>query len=90
MRSWRSATIKKGEDHVLLRIMIGFFLTALMPMTSLAGLGQWTGNGPYGGEVRCIAFDPFAPDTVYVGLLSNGVYKSVDGGSHWIPLRPGG
>jgi photosystem II stability/assembly factor-like uncharacterized protein len=36
---------------------------------------------------RCLAVDPEAPDTLYVGTSDEGLFKSEDGGGSWERLR---
>jgi hypothetical protein len=38
--------------------------------------------------VRRIALDPAAPDTVYAGTYQRGVWRSVDGGTSWVQIKP--
>lgn len=40
--------------------------------------------GPFGGSVVALAGDPNNPDTVYAGSFGAGVFKSIDGGQHWV------
>ena len=47
---------------------------------------QWVGPGNIGGRLRPIIFDPAVPTTMYVGSASGGIWKTVDGGSNWLPL----
>ena len=49
---------------------------------TIAGTGQWTTNGPYGGSVSVLAVDPQAPTNIYAAGVS-AVFKSADGGAHW-------
>src|SRR5260221_7070574 len=45
-------------------------------------------NGPvvaYAGRTLCVAIDPAAPNTVYIGTAHGGVWKSTDGGQTWAP-----
>jgi hypothetical protein len=37
-----------------------------------------------GSGARCLAVDPAAPDTVFVGLREGGVHRSADGGRSWV------
>jgi photosystem II stability/assembly factor-like uncharacterized protein len=37
-----------------------------------------------GSGARCLAVDPAAPDTVFVGLQEGGVHRSADGGRSWV------
>ncbi|MBL0042589.1 MAG: tandem-95 repeat protein [Xanthomonadales bacterium] len=48
----------------------------------------WTEKGPgnIGGRTRAIAFDPVTPNTMYVGGVAGGVFKSTDGGNSWAPI----
>ncbi len=48
----------------------------------------WTSLGPWniGGRVRAIVVDPTDPNTVYIGSVSGGVWKTTNGGSSWLPL----
>jgi len=42
--------------------------------------------GPFrGGRVLAVAGIPGDPQTYYFGAAAGGVWKSVDGGSHWTP-----
>lgn len=36
-----------------------------------------------GVQIRCIAFDPTKPDTIYAGMAAFGVYKTTDAGNKW-------
>ena len=48
----------------------------------LAGVGEWTSNGPHGGTIVNLAADPSNPATIYAAT-DRQVYKSVDGGQSW-------
>ena len=37
-----------------------------------------------GSGVRCLAVDPAAPDTVFIGLQAGGARRSTDGGRSWV------
>jgi photosystem II stability/assembly factor-like uncharacterized protein len=50
--------------------------------------GVWTDNGPYGGVVSGLAFDPSSPSTVYAATR-NGVFKSTDSGANWSAASTG-
>ncbi|MEJ0006237.1 MAG: hypothetical protein WDM77_07590 [Steroidobacteraceae bacterium] len=42
--------------------------------------------GDYSGKVDAIVVDPRNANIVYIGTDSGGVWKSTDGGTHWVPL----
>lgn len=65
-------------------LLLGLLLTvALTAPSAHGGFDAWTSNGPYGGEVTALAFDPVQAGTVYAGTQWGGLFKSVDGGSTW-------
>ena len=43
-------------------------------------------TGLTGRGARCLAVDPEAPETLYVGTSDEGLFKSMDGGSNWEEL----
>ncbi len=49
----------------------------------------WTQLGPgnIGGRIRAIAVHPTDPNTVYIGAVAGGIWKSVNGGVTWIALN---
>jgi photosystem II stability/assembly factor-like uncharacterized protein len=59
-------------------------------VASIAGIGRdswsWLGPGNFGGRVRSIVVDPSRPQTMYVGGVSGGVFKTTNGGRTWAPL----
>ncbi len=44
----------------------------------------WRSEGPFVGAVVEVAIDPANPDTIYAATGSGGVWRSDDGGQHWI------
>lgn len=48
----------------------------------------WTQQGPtnIGGRINSIAIDPNDPNTILVGAVTGGVFKTTDGGSTWDPI----
>lgn len=65
---------------------------------STTGGADWTlltaGFPPQSGapddySIRDIAIDPSTPEMLYVGLRTQGVFRSTDGGSTWIELSSG-
>ncbi len=49
----------------------------------------WTQLGPgnIGGRIRAIAVHPTDPNTVYIGAVAGGVWKTVNGGTSWTSLN---
>jgi len=53
---------------------------------STNGGANWTATAtgiPSFLAVSSLAVDPLAPATVYAGLATSGLYRSIDGGAHW-------
>src|SRR2546425_19117 len=75
------------------RIRTALLLSALLLFGSLhgaeAGVNVWTTNGPEGGSISALAVDPQTPTTLYAGTTSAGVFKSIDGGTHWRAVNAG-
>src|ERR1043165_9944016 len=57
-------------------------LLTLIALPALAG-SRWVINGPDGGSVTRLVFDPADASIVYAGS-SNGLFRSADGGAHWV------
>lgn len=49
----------------------------------LAAEEGWVPVGPPGGPVHSLIVHPRDPRVLWAGTLSNGVFKSVDGGASW-------
>ena len=45
--------------------------------------------GPYGGDVRSLLIDVTRPSIVYLGSSNGKLFKTIDGGISWSPLKPG-
>ena len=63
-------------------------------LTPVAVLAQqsdlaWTNIGPGPAAVEAIAVDPLGSGTIYMGTISGGVRKSVDGGVTWVAVNTG-
>ena len=43
----------------------------------------WLGPGNVGGRIRSIIFHPTNPNTMWVGSVSGGIWKTTDGGASW-------
>ena len=56
-----------------------------MPKMRDAGLWEWEELGPgnIGGRTRAILPDPDNPDIIWIGSVSGGIWKSIDGGTSW-------
>lgn len=57
-------------------------LAALVALPALAS-GRWTIGGPDGGSVTRLVFDPADSSIVYAAS-TNGLFRSADGGRHWL------
>src|ERR1700680_715087 len=44
----------------------------------------WAPMGPDGGSIRFLAHTPALPQTVYAVSSEDGVFRSLDGGRHWL------
>jgi photosystem II stability/assembly factor-like uncharacterized protein len=65
---------------------VGFFI-ALLAAPAIAGVGQWTTNGPSNtAVVSVLAVDPSSAATVYAGMQSAAIYKTTDSGQTWEPV----
>jgi photosystem II stability/assembly factor-like uncharacterized protein len=47
----------------------------------------WLGPGNIGGRIRSILIHPTTPNTMWVGSVCGGVWKTVDAGTSWAPLN---
>ncbi len=47
------------------------------------------GTGKIVGRANSAAYDPFNANTFYVASPGGGVFKTIDGGTHWVPLSDG-
>jgi len=48
----------------------------------------WKTQGPYniGGRINTIAHNPGNDQTIYVGSVCGGIFKTIDGGENWFPI----
>ena len=62
----------------------------LPDLPSAAGInrGSWSSIGPgnVGGRVRSLVIHPTATDTMFIGSVGGGIWKTTDGGAHWSPV----
>jgi photosystem II stability/assembly factor-like uncharacterized protein len=63
-------------------------VVGLADFTAKRLLGTWQALGPgnIGGRTRVLVIHPSEPDTMYVGGVSGGLWKTVNGGRTWAPL----
>jgi photosystem II stability/assembly factor-like uncharacterized protein len=47
---------------------------------------SWLGPGNIGGRIRSILIDPTAPDTMWIGSVTGGIFKTTNGGGTWTHL----
>ncbi|PYS46286.1 MAG: hypothetical protein DMF68_19585 [Acidobacteria bacterium] len=47
----------------------------------------WLGPGNIGGRIRSIVISPANPQTIWIGSVAGGIWKSTDGGASWSPLN---
>jgi photosystem II stability/assembly factor-like uncharacterized protein len=57
-------------------------------MNRSSSTNPWVLRGPtnIGGRISDIEMSPTSFDTIYAGVASGGVFKSVDGGISWFPI----
>lgn len=74
---------KNQKDRMML-------LEAADPFRS-AGLSlggwSWIGPGNIGGRTRAIVVHPTQTNTIWVGGISGGIWKTTNGGTNWFPLN---
>ena len=63
------------------RLTLGIFAALLLSAPAHAA---WRSEGPFVGVVVDVAVDPANPNTIYAATHSGGVWRSDDGGQHWI------
>lgn len=56
---------------------------ALLLLAAGVALAQWRPLGPYGGNARVLAADPFDPNHILLGSGAGAIFESADGGRHW-------
>lgn len=60
-----------------------FVLLAAL-LTAAPARTAWRSEGPFVAAVVDVAVDPVNPDTIYAATGAGGVWRSDDGGQHWI------
>jgi photosystem II stability/assembly factor-like uncharacterized protein len=53
--------------------------------TVTQGIGVWTSDGPYGGNISHLQVNPHSPSTVYAIASMMGLLVSTDGAASWQP-----
>src|SRR2546428_1938183 len=74
--------------HAALASVLAMLCSASVNSVS-AGARTWTGIGPEGGDIRVLAIDPKAPESLYAGTEDGGIFKSTNGGGSWKALNLG-
>jgi photosystem II stability/assembly factor-like uncharacterized protein len=79
---WKMAEHNKTTSYAALKIPNA--------KPAIAGIqsNAWTWLGPdnVGGRTRSILIDPLDPNTMWLGGIDGGVWKTVNGGASWYPL----
>jgi photosystem II stability/assembly factor-like uncharacterized protein len=70
------------------RVAVLAVLFALLLAAPSFAVSPWAPFGPSGGNVRSLALDPSAPDTLYAGTYGGGVFQTTDGGVTWSSVAP--
>src|SRR6476660_3227917 len=68
--------------------IIGMLFSPLLLMAQ-QNSGAWTNIGPSPAAVEAIAVDPRGSGTIFMGITSGGVRKSVDRGITWSTVNTG-
>ncbi len=77
-------------QSLFLRTAAIFFAFGLVfAGSAIAGVDEWTTNGPEGGDVLALVVDPQTPTVLYAGSDGAGVFKSTDGGNQWRAVNQG-
>jgi photosystem II stability/assembly factor-like uncharacterized protein len=72
-----------------LGIPAAFFLAIALASPCLAGINQWTTQGPSAGRIDQIHVDPFTPATIYAVLPYGGIFKTTNRGVGWRAVNRG-
>jgi hypothetical protein len=82
---WRQQAIAAMDELAARAPLVGGPWRELGPAPTPNGQTVGTVT-PVSGRVISIAVHPTNADIVYVGTASGGLYRSLDGGSSWVPL----
>jgi photosystem II stability/assembly factor-like uncharacterized protein len=61
-------------------------LILLILAVAIPASAQWQMMGPFGGNARALAYDPFQPDHILLGSGAGALFDSIDNGRHWRPF----
>jgi photosystem II stability/assembly factor-like uncharacterized protein len=75
----REEKIKRVLRQVIIPVIIVFSCNGMVA----AGEHVWTTNGPKGGIINTVVYDPRDPDTAYLSVVGGGIFRSVNGGKSW-------
>ncbi|MEM7351855.1 MAG: hypothetical protein AAF657_13740 [Acidobacteriota bacterium] len=64
-------------------------IASLLNGPAEAGIGEWTSNGPFGGEIQTLTVDPITPSTLYAITANGGLFKSTNSGASWSAANDG-
>jgi hypothetical protein len=78
----------KGKNTMRKAIAAAAGLGVVLCATAWAGVGVWSGQGPYGGDVFDVLQSPSSASTLYISTGS-GIFKSTDSGTTWAPAMNG-
>ena len=87
--SWipKSNGLTSGLTHALIKVNSRLFHTGPFGVSMSNNLGEnWTAAGLSGYDVRCITN---IEDTLFVGTIGDGLFKSTDWGENWSPINNG-
>ncbi|UCC78507.1 MAG: T9SS type A sorting domain-containing protein [Candidatus Zixiibacteriota bacterium] len=73
------------KNYILIfsvQFSIFLYVISLLSIAS-ADENSWSTNGPQGGRIYNISIHPRDNNTVFIGTIGNGIYKSTNGGQLW-------
>jgi photosystem II stability/assembly factor-like uncharacterized protein len=79
-----AATI--GLTVLTFLVSLATFVPAQSPGPEILAALKFRFIGPIGNRVSAVAGVPGQPNVYYAGAASGGIWKTTDGGVHWIPV----
>lgn len=81
---WIASSVQRhlGPWMVAVALVLASLLRSVVASTAT----QWTSYGPE-GAVYALAVNPLTPTTLYAGRWAGDLYKSIDGGESWRPVK---